>query len=112
MSIKAGDLRHPVTLKRPVTTTNAKARRITEYEPVATVMAARADVSGREFWAAQAWHAEDIVTFTIRWRDDVTAEWRLTHRGTDYGILEGNHLGHMRDYLRLKCRAVKGEGRT
>ena len=37
------------------------------------------------------------------------ADWRLIHRGTAYNILEVNHLGDMRDFMRLKCRVVTGE---
>lgn len=109
MSIKAGDLRHVVTLQRPANRTNEKGRRITGWEDVARVKAGKADVSGREFFQAQAFHAEDVVTFTLRWREDVTAEWRLIHHGTPYNILEVNHLGYMRDFIRLKCRKVEGQ---
>ena len=109
MSIKAGDLRTFVTLQKPGTVVNEKGRRITDWQNVKRVRAGKADVSGREFYQAQAFHAEDVVTFTIRWREDVTAEWRLIHRGTAYNILEVNHLGEMQDYMRLKCRVVTGE---
>ena len=109
MSIKAGDLKHPVTLQRPARAVNEKGRPITTWEEVAKVYAAKADVSGREFYQAQAYHAEDVVTFTIRWRDDIQATWRLIHAGTPYNILEVNHLGYMRDFIRLKCRIVQGE---
>ena len=107
--IKAGDLRQTVTLIRPDTTEGEHRRRATEWVEVATVPAAKSDVSGREFYQAQAFHAEDVVTFTLRWREDVTAEWRLIHRGTAYNILEVNHLGEMRDFMKLKCRVVTGE---
>ena len=110
MAIKAGDLRSTVTIQRPTTTTNEKGRRITEWIDVARVRAARADVSGREFYAALAYHAEDTVTFTVRWRADVEIGWRVTHQGLPYHILEVNHLGDMRDFMRLKCRKVTGEG--
>ena len=108
--IKAGDLRQMVTLIRPDTTEGEHRRRATEWTEVATVPAAIADVSGREFYAAHAVNAEDIVTITIRWREDVDATWRVRHRGIIYGILEPNHLGYMQDYMRLKCRAVTGGG--
>ena len=108
--MKAGDLRHVVTLQRPNTATNAKGRPVTTWETVATVCAAKSDVSGREFYQAQAYHAEDVVTFTIRWRDDVLTTWRLVHRGAAYNILEVNHMGYMQDYIRLKCRIIQGEG--
>lgn len=108
--IKAGDLKHPVTLQKPVYTTNEKGKRIPVWADVVTVYAGKADVSGREFYAAQAYHAEDVVTFTIRWRTDVKATWRLVHHGTAYNILEVNHLSYMGDFMRLKCRIVQGEG--
>lgn len=108
--IKAGDLRHRVQLQKPVTTINEKAKRITTWETVATVMAGKKDVSGREFFIAQAYHAEDVVTFTIRWRRDVAATWRVVHHGTAYEVAEVNHLGYMLDFMQLKCKAVQGEG--
>lgn len=108
--MKAGDLRHPLELIKPVTTTGEHSRRTTTWEKVTTVYAAKSDVSGREFFAAHAVNAEDIVTYTIRWRDDIDTTWRCAHGGKTYNILEVNHLGYMRDYLRLKCRAVTGGG--
>ena len=109
MSIKAGDLKHPIKLQRPVTTRNEKSKTITTWEDVVTVYAGKTDVSGREFYIAQAYHAEDVVTWTLRWREDITTEWRLVHHGAQYNILEVNHLGYMRDYIRIKTRLVTGE---
>ena len=108
--IHAGSLRQVVTLVRPDTTTGEHNRRTTVWTDVAEVPAAKADVSGREFFQAHAVNAEDIVTFTIRWRDDIDTAWRVRHGGITYNILEVNHLGYMRDYLRLKCRNVTGGG--
>lgn len=110
MAMKAGDLRHAITLLKPVTTLNERNRRETTWEDAGQVWSAKSDVSGREFWQAQAYHAEDVVTYTIRWRDDVDATWRLNDHGVIYNILEVNHLGYMRDYIRLKCRNIAGGG--
>ena len=108
MAIKAGDLRHPVQLYQPQSAKDS--RRTTSWVPKARVYAAKSDVSGREFFQAHAVNAEDIVTFTIRWRDDIDTTWRLKHGAQEYNILEVNHLGYMRDYIRLKCRRVTGGG--
>ena len=108
--IMAGDLRQWVTLIRPDTTLGEHNRRTTVWTDVATVPAAKSDVSGREFFQAHAVNAEDIVTFTIRWREDIDTTWRVKHHGVIYGVLEVNHLGYMRDFLRLKCRSVTGGG--
>ncbi len=108
--IKPGDLRQKVTLLKPVTTVRDK-KRVTAWEEAATeVPAKKTDVSGREFYQAHAVQAEDIVTFTIRWRDDIKTTWRVRHGGETYGILEINHLGEWRDYMILKTRAVNGGG--
>lgn len=108
--IKAGDLRLRVKLQKPVFTTNERGMRIPTWETVRDVMAGKRDVSGREFYIAQAYNAEKTVTFVIRWRDDVTTQWRVVHNGVSYNIMEVNHLGYMRDYMHLKCEAVTGEG--
>ena len=107
--MKAGDLRHPVTLLEPETAVNAAGRPVKAWRDRATVMAAKADVSGREFYVAQAYHAEDVVTWTLRWRGDVTAEWRVRHAGQVYEIIEVNHLGYRYDWMRLKTRVITGE---
>ena len=104
----AGMLRHPVTLLEPKTEMNGNRRAVTWTEHQA--MAGKQDVSGREFAQAMAYHAEDIVTFVIRYRTDVTSAWRLRHGTQTYEIVEPNHLGYMGDYMTLKCRAVKGGG--
>lgn len=109
-TLKAGDLRHPVTLLEPVTAIGAGNRRTVTWTEH-PVHAGKKDVSGREFFQAQAFHAEDIVTYTIRWREDVKATWRLRHGEVTYDIVEVNHLGYMRDYIQLKCREVTGGGK-
>lgn len=115
MAIKAGDLRSRITLMRPTeemerTQSESTRRRGAVYEDACEMPAAVADVSGREFYQAHAVHAEDIVTFTTRFRPDVNTQWRVRHGGTVYNILEVNHLGYMRDWMRMKCRAVKPGG--
>ena len=108
-TIKAGDLRQVITLLRPRGTVTAGRRTVT-WDEIPGVHAAKSDVSGREFWEAQAYHAEDTVTFTIRWRSDINATWRISHGGVTYSILEISHLGNMRDYMRIKTRAVGAGG--
>lgn len=108
--IKAGDLRTEVTLMRPTGTRATDRQRGVTFEDVATVRAGRYAVSERQFFEARAAKSEDTITFTIRWREDVDSKWRVRHRETVYDILEVNPLGDMRDYMRLKCRAVTGGG--
>ena len=110
MSIKAGDLRQVITLLRPDSSTDERNRRTTVYNEAATVHAKRQDVSGREFYQAYGVHAEDIVTYTIRWREGITVSWRIRDHGSEYNIVEINRLGEMRDYLRIKARQIARGG--
>lgn len=108
--MKAGDLKHRITLEKPVSVTDARGNRRTTWQTVATCMASMTDVSGRDFYAAQAYQAQDIVTFGIRWRDDLCKEWRIVHRGSVYQIEQINHLGYRRDFIHVKARMTTGEG--
>jgi SPP1 family predicted phage head-tail adaptor len=105
---KAGDLRHAVTLLEPTVTMNGNRRTVTWTEHQA--MAGKRDVSGKQFFTAAAYHTEDIVTYLIRYREDVTAGWRLRHHGIEYDIMTPNHLDYMGDYMELRCRRVSGSG--
>lgn len=105
---KAGDLKHKVTLLEPVVTMEENRRKVTWAAHEA--WAGKRDVNAREFFQAQAYNAEDVITFVIRYRSDVTSAWRIEHGAATYDILEVNHLGYMGDYMTLKCREVKGGG--
>jgi SPP1 family predicted phage head-tail adaptor len=106
----AGDLKHLITLLSPAGyTLSADGQRKLNYDVAAHVYASMADVSSRDFYAAQAYNAADTVTFGIRWRDDILATWRVRHNGITYEIIEVNHLGYKRDFIHLKCRRVQGE---
>ena len=108
--MKAGDLKHQIVIERPETTTDAKGNRRTAWVPVVTCWASMADVSGRDFYAAQAHQAQDVVTFGIRWLDSIDKECRIIHDGRVYHIEQINHLGYKRDFLHVKAREIRGEG--
>lgn len=108
--MKAGDLRQSISFARMVAATDSKGNRRTVPQTFATCMAMVTDVSGRDFYAAQANQAQDIVTFGIRWREDVDTEHRLIFGGQTYKIEEINHLGYRRDFMQIKARLTRGEG--
>ena len=63
-------------------------------------------LSGRELMAAQQKHAEMTSRFRIRYRSEITQEWRIAFQGRIYDILEiidvyeGAHR-----YLDILCQA-------
>ena len=108
--MKAGDLKHRITIERPKETTDDRGNRRTKRQPIATCWASMADVRGRDFYAAQAYQAQDTVTFGIRWRDSIDRECRIVHAGQIYQIEQINHLGYKRDFMHIKARLIRGEG--
>ncbi len=109
--MKAGDLREPIRLERPSYGMDDHGNRMTTYTQVGGVVyASMKDVSGRDFFAAQAHQTQDVVTFGIRWRSDIDKTWRIVYHGVPYEIEQINHLGYKRDFLHIKARAVLGEG--
>lgn len=108
--MKAGDLKHLITLQKPTYHTDSRGNRITTWQDVSSVYASMQDVSGKDFFAAQAHQAQDVITFGIRWRDDVTHQWRLIYQGKAHHIIQVNHLGYKKDFIHLKARLVTGEG--
>jgi SPP1 family predicted phage head-tail adaptor len=72
----------------------------------ATVWARKEEVSGREYFSAQAKQAELTVRFTIRYRDDVLATDRLTCEGRDYELTMPPSEGGRRETLTLFARVV------
>jgi len=110
--MKAGDLRHRILLQRPETIPDDKGNRKTLWITYATVYASMADVSGRDFFAAQSYQAQDIVTFGIRWRNDLNVSHRIAtvRDGQDYRIEQINRLGYKGDFMHIKARLVQGVG--
>jgi SPP1 family predicted phage head-tail adaptor len=86
--IRAGLLRHRVTLQSPSyvqnTTTGEQALTWTGQ---GTVWAEVAPLSAREFIAAQAVQSQVDTRLTIRYRSDVLPTWRALHASKVYQIL-------------------------
>lgn len=110
MSLPSGKLRHRVKLERPTHTQNTTTgEMVPSWNDEGTVSAAIEPSSAREFAAAQAMQSQIDTRITIRYRDDVSANWRATHMvngspGKVYnihGALTDRESG--REYLTLPC---------
>jgi len=86
MPVAAGKLRHRVTLQEQQTTKSPYGETVTEYVPADEVWADVNPLSMREHIASQALQAPITHRITIRFRPDITAEWRIAFRGKVYGI--------------------------
>ena len=103
--MKAGDLDQRVTVER-FTTTHSWGQPIEEWAPLFTCWAAVEPLVGREYLAAQAAVSEVTARIRMRFRPWMTAQDRVIHNGTIYGIesLIDVRSGHRE--LVLMCKAV------
>lgn len=117
MSLPAGKLRHRVKLERPTYSQNTTTGEMTPtWTDEGTVSATIEPSSAREFIAAQVTQSQIDTRITIRYRDDVAANWRATHivNGSPgkiyniYGALPDKESG--REYLTLPCSSGVNSG--
>lgn len=110
MAISAGTLRHRVELQRRVLDSNgdplidSNGEQVVEWETIATVWAAIAPLSAREFVASQKVDSQVTTRITIRYRAGVDSNVRILHGSTIYnieGVLADPESG--REYLTLPC---------
>lgn len=89
--MRAGRLRHLVTLLRPVGGGRDQYGQPTDdYEPVDTIWASVEPLRGREFFDAQQTNAEVTTRIRCRYRADLAApeasHWRIEYAGRVYEI--------------------------
>lgn len=89
--IKAGDLRHLVTIQRLV---SGSPQQKPSGEPdtawadyLTNVSASIEPLRGKELYAAQEHRSEATVRIRMRWRDGITAAMRIVHGGLYYNIV-------------------------
>lgn len=116
--MRAGQLRHRLTLQRRADTQSNSGEVVPGYETLDTVWGNIKPLAGREFFAAQQVQAEVTTEILIRWRPGINSTIRIRHRpnareGDDdtYDVLavaEDNVSGVRQ--LRLMCVKRDAEG--
>jgi SPP1 family predicted phage head-tail adaptor len=91
--MKAGRLDRRIELQRRTLTLNAQRENIESFATYATVWASKADLLGREFFAAQQVQAEAITKFQIRYRDDVLLTDRIVCNDITYDLKNVAEIG-------------------
>ena len=104
--MKAGQLNQRVTLERLVEGQDAAGQPIESWAPLFTCWAAVEPLTGREYLAAQAAVSEVTAKIRMRFRPWMTAEDRVIHEGTTYGIESVIDVRSENRELVLMCKAV------
>lgn len=109
--MRAGKLRHSITIQRQHTATDAMGSASEDWVDVASGVAASIEpLSGRELYAAQQHHSEVTVRIRMRYRDGVLPSMRVLHRGVAYPILYPINPGMKNAELQLMCATGVHEG--
>jgi len=110
--MKAGKLRHRVTIQSPDITQNPVTGEMDNvWAEVATVWASVEPLSVREFMASAATQSEISARITIRYREGIAANMRILYRGQAYnieGVLADPNSGL--EYLTLPVSAGVNDG--
>lgn len=110
--IRAGKLRHQVTLQERKTTRDPDTGDvIVAWADVATVWASVEPLSARDFIAAGVNQSQVTARITIRYRENISADMRILHRTKIYnieGVLADKDSG--REYLTLPVSEGVNDG--
>jgi SPP1 family predicted phage head-tail adaptor len=86
--VRAGKLRHRITLQDRDTTRDSHGGYVKTWTDVATGIPAEAEpLRGREYAALQAAQSDVSIRFRIRYRSDVTATMRVLWEGKAFEIV-------------------------
>jgi SPP1 family predicted phage head-tail adaptor len=77
--MRAGRLRHKVTLQRRVETTNAIGETVWYYADVAEIFAHIEPLSGKEYFGAQQVQSDVTTRVRVRYRTGLQPTMRLVH---------------------------------
>ena len=104
--MKAGQLDQRVTVERYTSTEDELGQPIEAWAPLFTCWAAVEPLTGREYLAAQAAVSEVTAKIRMRFRPWMTAEDRVIHNGTTYGIESLVDVRSGNRELVLMCKAI------
>jgi SPP1 family predicted phage head-tail adaptor len=104
-----GDLRSKVIIEEATYTDNGFGGKITTWTTLATVWAKVEHLSGRELQIAQLIAPNILYEFTIRYRADMSTQYRIYYSGQYFNIRDIKDLDNIHKWLFLKCEVRDSE---
>jgi SPP1 family predicted phage head-tail adaptor len=107
MAMRAGKLRHRVTIQEDQgTTQDSLGQEIEDWQDVATVWAAVEPLQGREFLEAKQLQAEVTTRIRIRYRSGIEPEMRVVWGDHTYDVISVIETESRRREIELMCMEV------
>ncbi len=104
--MRAGDLRHKVTIQQKTTTKDTEGIPSETWPDFATVWAAIEPLQGREFFSAQAVNAQVTTRIRIRYRAGITPTMRVSYGTRIFDIQVVIDVEERHRELQLMCQEV------
>jgi len=105
--MRAGELRHKITLQQPTRARNSFNEFETTHTDVADVWAAIEWGSGRRYLEASQLNSEIQGVIRIRYRSDIQPEWRIKYRSRYIQILSIINFYERDRELWLNCKEAQ-----
>lgn len=104
--MNAGKLRHRATIQQLVNTDDGAGGSIETWQNVATVWAAIEPLRGNERYTAQQVQSTLTHKVTIRYREGIKPQMRLTYKGRIFDIESVIDIEERHRWLELFCSEV------
>ena len=104
--MRAGRLRHRVTLQSQTRVASITGELIPSYQDEVTVSAEVLETRGREYLTSNEAHAEITVKITIRYRTDIGPTWRVIFGSRIFDIKHVVDLMGRHRTLELMCKEL------
>jgi SPP1 family predicted phage head-tail adaptor len=104
-----GDLRSKIIIEEATYTDNGFGGKITTWTTLATVWAKVEHLSGRELQIAQQISPNILYEITIRYRSEMSTQYRIYYSGQYFNIRDIKDLNNMHKWLFLKCEVRDSE---
>ena len=96
-----GNLRHRITLQKPVVIKDSIGQELEEWQDVATVWASVEPLSGKEYSNAKQTNSEVSTKITTRYLDGITPFMRVLFQKHTYNILSVINFEERNIYLQF-----------
>lgn len=101
----AGKLDRKILVQSVTNPQNTFGEAVKTYTDFWETNASVRSLSGREFFEAQAVHAEEVLEFTTRFKEGVKREMRLVYNDVNYDIINVSEIGR-KVGLKLLAKAL------
>ncbi|WP_434632010.1 phage head closure protein [Thermoanaerobacterium thermosaccharolyticum] len=104
--MNAGKLRHRATIQQLVNIDDGAGGSIETWQDIVTVWAAIEPLRGNERYTAQQVQSTLSRKVTIRYREGIKSQMRLTYKGRIFDIVSAIDIKELHQWLELLCSEV------